>query len=342
MKIGILTTGNNSLLVETIKKRGHTPITLNPKYCYAYLSETSRGIDRLYYGGGSSDQPTRILPGHLDAIIPRVGCNLDYTAALLRFMVENLGIYSPCNAWGLIFAGNKSWCLQRLSSAGIPIPKTIITESPRHVKWAVDKLGSLPIILKTNAGSQGKTVAILDSKRSANSVMEFALNSSLKILLEEFIPGGASDYRVWVVGGEVVAAMKRTSTDPEDFRANISRSGRGELVTLSKSDQDLCIRAAGALGLGIAGVDLMKNEKTGKSFIIEINGNPGTKIIQITGVNVWESVVSMLEKNYKTADRTSLTSALVEPVLFNESKLLESWTEMKIENATLKRRVNAS
>ena len=130
-------------------------------------------------------------------------------------------------------------------------------------------------------------------------MFEFCFNSGLKVILEEFIDAGGIDYRVWVCGNKVSAIMKRTSQDKTDFRANISRGGKGEKAELSKEDQELCIRAAHAIGLQVAGVDLMKDVKTGTSYIIEVNGNPGTRIIELTGVNPFEDIVQLCEDNYK-------------------------------------------
>lgn len=335
MNIGILTVGNNKLLTDTIKERGHNPIIINPKYCYQYISENDRGVDRLYYGR-DGEKPERITPQSLDAIIPRIGQGIDYAAALLRFINENLGVYCPVNPWGLIYAANKSWTLQRLSNAGIRIPRTILAESPAHVKWLIDKVGSLPVIIKTNTGSQGKTVAIVDTKRSANSMLEFCLNSNLKVLVEEFVESESSDYRVWVVGNEIAVAMKRSAVDKEDFKANISRGGKGEKAVLSKDDENLCIRAAHCLGLNIAGVDLLKSKKTGKSYIIEINGNPGTKVINLTGVNVWQSVIKYIEDNHKTGVTSPLNASLSESILFNQGELLTHYTALQAENRTLR------
>jgi ribosomal protein S6--L-glutamate ligase len=331
MKIGILTTTPNTLLTDTIAEMGHSAMIINPKYCYQYISENDKGIDRLYYGH-DGEEPKRITGSTIDAIIPRIGSNVDYSAALLRFINENLGIYCPVNPWGIIYAANKSWTLQRLSNAGIKIPRTIIAESPVHVKWLIDKVGSIPVIIKTNSGSQGKTVAIVDTKRSANSMLEFCLNTNLKVLVEEYIESEASDYRVWVVGDEIAVAMKRSAVNPDDFKANISRGGKGEKVTLSKEDEKLCIKAAHCLGLNIAGVDLLKSKKTGASYIIEVNGNPGTKVIDLTGVNVWKSVVQYIERNYKTSNTGQITASLADGVLLNGAGLLANYIGLEAKN----------
>lgn len=336
MKIGILTTspGANEPLVKTIEKMGHEPRIINPRLCYQFISENVNGHDRLYYGN-EGDEPERITAKSLDAIIPRLGSGVDYGAALLRFINENLGVYCPVNSWGLIYAQNKSWTKQRLSNAGIPQTRTITTESPAHAKWLVDKLGSLPIIIKTNLGSKGKTVSIIDTKRSANSMLEFCLNSNMKILIEEFIEADSSDFRVWVVGESVAVAMKRTSANKDDFRANLSRGGTGELAELSDDDKNLCIKSAKLLGLGIAGVDLIKSKVTGKSYIIEVNANPGNLVIECTGVNPWENVIRYIEANYKKAIPGGLMAAMTESFLFNSGTLISEYTTLLAQNKAL-------
>ena len=102
--------------------------------------------------------------------------------------------------------------------------------------------------------------------------------------------------------------MKRSSVDKNDFRANISQGGKGEKVELSKEDQDLCIKAAHSIGLNVAGVDLMKNSETGQSYIIEINSNPGVKIIDITGHNPFEDILDFCEANYKKGTTGGVTA----------------------------------
>jgi len=340
MKLGILTCSpkENEGLSVAAKKKGHEVIFINPSKVLMYISEHEKGYDRFYYGD-EGDEPDRITAKSLDCVINRIGSNTEYAASVLRFMTENLGIYCPNNAWGVILAANKAWTLQRLSSCGIKVPRTIVAESPIHIKWIVDKIGSLPIVIKTNHGSKGKTVAIVDTKRSANSMFEFVYNSGLKVLIEEYIESEATDYRVWVVGDRVAVAMKRTSIDKNDFKANISRGAKGEKVELSQEDQDLCIKAAHSIGLRVAGVDLMKSKATGKSYIIEINSNPGIKIINITGHNVFEDVVKYCEENYKKNDIEPGFNAFFDGLILSEMELFKNWNAKNKEIETLKKQV---
>jgi len=298
-----------------------------------YISEHEKGYDRFYYGE-SGDAPERINAGSIDCVIPRIGSNTDYASSILRFLVENMGIYCPNNPWGHIFASNKAFTLQKLSSAKIKVPRTIVAESPTHVKWAVEKLG-IPIIIKTTHGSKGKTVAICDSKASANSLFSFCFHAGLKVIMEEFIEAGGTDYRVWVVGDRVAVTMKRTAREKGEFKANISQGGKGEKVELSKEDQEICIKAAHGIGLNVAGVDLMKDSKSGTSYIIEINSNPGVKIIDITGYNPFKDIVEYCEQNYKSKTSSSGTNAMVSDLLI-DGQFMGKVNEMFRQNEIFK------
>lgn len=321
MKIICLTHSpkENEKLKEAAIQRGHELRFVNPAKCMQYISEHERGLDRFYLVTDEKD-PERIFAKDVDCVIPRIGSGVEYGASILRFMVENLGAYCPNNPWGHVFAANKAYTLQKLSSVGIKVPRTIITEDPSHVAWIVDQI-KLPVIVKTWNGSKGKTVGICDSQRSANSLFSFAIHAGLKILLEQYIETGGTDFRVWVVGEKVSVAMKRTSADAKDFRANISQGGKGEKVELSKEDQELCIKAAHSIGLNVAGVDMMKDEN-GTSYIIEINSNPGVKIIDITGVNPFIDIIQFCEENYKK--RPSGVQASVKTEMLLDDDFLEN------------------
>lgn len=322
LNIGVLTTSEhaNKKLLETIEARGHTYVILDPRKLYLYISEHPRGYDRFYIES-DGDEPTRIHGNTIDALIPRFASNVNWGSSVLRFLTENIGIYCYNSAWSHIMAGDKSFTLQRLSSSGVKVPRTIVCESPAHVAWAVRKLGT-PIICKTTHGSQGKTVAIVDSVTSANSVFEFLFNAGMKCILEEFIDCGSSDYRVWTVGSKVAVSMKRTATDKKQWKANISLGGTGEKVQLSVEDEAICIQAATCLGLGVAGVDLVKNSKTGMSYVIEVNSCPGTAVINFTGHNVFEDVVSFVEDNcpkQRSSDNKSTSATMRENLLFDKA-----------------------
>ena len=336
MKILVLTNSpaENVKLEDAAKQRGHELRFVNPSMAMQYISQHERGLDRLYLANDDKE-PERIFSKDVDVVIPRIGDGIEYGSALLRFCVENLGAYSPVSGWGLHLASNKAWCLQKLSADGIHVPKTIVTCSPKNIAWIVEQL-KLPVIVKTWSGSCGRTVGICDSKQSANSLFSFAVHAGLKILLEEYIETGGVDYRVWVVGDKVAVAMKRTSNDKKDFRANISLGGKGEKVQLSEQDEALCIRAAHSCGLQVCAVDLMK-DANGVSYIIELNSNGGLKVVDITGVNPFIDVIKLCEDNYKKHKLTpSGTSALSKESMLLNDDFFTSAAQLMNQNKILK------
>ena len=275
-------------LTTAIEKKGHTWEHHKPNDLYLYVSENESGYDRLYNGSTDLETPIRLKAKDYDCVISRIGSNLNYGASILLHLTENLGIKCPQTAEGLLTAQNKIRTTQKLSSQGIRVPRTIMANKPTHVKFLMDKIGGLPAVAKTLTGSQGVGVMILESHNQTNTTLETLHKLEADVLIQQFIESGASDIRAIVVGNEVVVAMKRSGT--KDFRANISQGGSGVKVELSTAEKALCVRAAHAVGLNFAGVDIIK-DATGNTYCIEVNGNPGEKLIAITGVNYFEALV---------------------------------------------------
>jgi ribosomal protein S6--L-glutamate ligase len=295
MKILILATGRPSRhLVKAIENKGHTYETHDPRNLYLFVSESENGYDRLYNGSSDVENPIRIKSKDIDAVISRIGTDLLHGTSILRHLSENLGIYSTQRAEGLETASNKLKTTQKLSSAGIRVPATIYAKNPVHIDFLITKVGGLPAVGKLLQGSQGKGVFILETPIAANTALEslFKLNVGLK--LQKFIDAGSKDIRAIVVGDKVVVAMERTGK--KDFRANISQGGAGRKITLSLEDQEICVRASRAVGLKFSGVDILK-DSDGRTYVIEVNGNPGSQIIAITGYNYFIDLVEMVESN---------------------------------------------
>jgi ribosomal protein S6--L-glutamate ligase len=185
---------------------------------------------------------------------------------------------------------------QLLSSHGIRPPKTIMAYRPNHPDFLVQKVGGLPCVGKLLHGSQGVGVLKLESPDQTNDTLESFAKSNISLLLQAYIEGKASDIRAIVVGDKVVAAMKRTAV--KGFKANISKGGKGEKVTLSQADQDICVRAAKASQLEIAGVDIM-HDSQGNTYVIEQNSNFGNRLIDLVGHNFYVGIIKHMEANYK-------------------------------------------
>jgi ribosomal protein S6--L-glutamate ligase len=319
MKVLILSTAEPSRhLVAALK--GHEYERRNPDDLYLYVSESVNGYDRIYTGRPDLATPDRLKAREFDAVISRLGGNLNFGATILQHLNENLGIYSTQSASGLLLAQDKMKTVMRLSAAGIRVPLTMFAKNASHVEFIMNKLGGLPVIAKLLKGSQGLGVMICKDQEQTNTMLESFWGQSIDIMLQRFIDAEKKDVRAIVVGDKVVVAMQRTGV--KDFRANISQGGNGQKIALSADQERMCVQSAKALGLDFAGVDLM-TDKDGKSYIIEVNGNPGTKIIDITGHNYFVDLVGHVAG--KVRSKTSSTG----------SQTIQPSTETPEDEATL-------
>jgi ribosomal protein S6--L-glutamate ligase len=296
MKFLVLNTGRSTSkhLLSAITLNGHQYDIKDPRYLYSLISEAD-GYDRIYDGYPSHDVPIRMNAKDYDAIICRIGSDLYHSVAILRHLTDNMGIYTPHNPLGLIVASDKFWTLQSLSHARVKVPLSVFSNKPSHVSFFVDKLGGLPVVAKTLTGSQGKGVMIYDSVRSANTSLEGFNKEGIPIKLQRYIEASGKDIRAIVVGDKVVSAMERSSGNDKEFRANLSKGGTGDKVLLSEEEKAMCVKASQALGLEFSGVDLIRDVH-GKAYCSEVNGNPGTGIIDVTGHNHFMDLVMYIEQ----------------------------------------------
>lgn len=310
MKILILSAAHNSAATKSIikagEKRGHEMIVKNPSFLYLLISDNINGFDRVYDGYGQSEKPIRLKANEIDAIIPRIGNNLAYGCAVLEHLNNNLRIFSTQSSVGIKCAADKLISQQKMSQAKIRVPQTVLGDKANHPAWMISQIGGLPAIAKGFTGSQGKTVFPLNDEYQTNVFLKNFSTNNENLLLQNFIDSGATDIRAIVIDGHVVVAMERTAAKGE-LRANISQGGSGRKIILSDEDKNMCTDAAKACGLEVAGVDLMKN-KEGKSFIIEINGNYGYKVEEITKVDISTPLIEYCERNYKNRNKANRDS----------------------------------
>ena len=310
MTIIILSAAPKSTATKSIinagVKRGHNMIVLDPKYLYLVVSDAESGYDRVFDGYDQRNKPVRIKAKDIDAVISRIGKNLAYGTSVLHHFRYNLGIFTTQSPEGIKIASDKLLSLQKISSAKIKVPKTVIADNSVHIDWLVNQIGGLPAIAKTLRGSQGVGVIILESERQTNTTLETFYKQKTKLLLQQFIDSNATDIRAIVIDNKVVVAMKRTS-NTNDFRANISLGGSGEKIILSDADKEMCIKASNACGLTVSGVDLLK-DANGTSYIIEVNTNYGYHVESITGVDISTPLIKYCEENYKGGNKNNTTN----------------------------------
>lgn len=273
---------------------------------YLLISDAVAGYDRVYDGCEQLNNPVRIPAKDFDAVISRIGRNFSYGCAVLEHLNNNLKIFATQTATAIKTAADKLISAQKISAAKIRVPKTVLGDRACHAEWMVNQVGQLPAIAKSLTGSQGKGVYPFKDPQQTNIFLENFYSRKEKILLQKFINGNSKDIRAIVIDGEVVAAMERTAK-PGELRANISRGGTGQKISLTDADKDICIRAARACGLEVAGVDLMKSN-AGVTFVIEVNGNYGYHIEEITGIDISTPLIKYCEKSYRNGNQANLGS----------------------------------
>ena len=290
MKLAILSNGNANYstrrLAAEAEKRGHEVWVVKYKNCYLALNEKHPDV---YYKGEK-------LP-HFDAIIPRISNSMTrYGCAIVR-QLEMQGAWTASSSIAITRARDKLRSQQILTKAGVDTPKTLVSRNTTDIDDLLEQIG-LPVIIKLATGTHGNGVVLADTKKAAKSALQaFYLynEEGTNILLQEYIKESAgTDIRAFVVGSRVVASMKRQSLD-DDFRSNLHKGGEGVSVKLTPEEKRIVIKAAKAMGLHIAGVDLMRSNRG--PLILEVNASPGFGIEQVTGRNVAEKIIEYVEHN---------------------------------------------
>jgi ribosomal protein S6--L-glutamate ligase len=305
MNIAILSKGADNFstqrLVEEAKKRGHSVSIINYVLCSAKIEQ---GKPVVSYKGED-------LVG-FDAIIPRIAASYTrYGSAIVR-QFEMQGVFTANSSIAIVRSRDKLRTIQLLSRAGIGIPKTVFSRGvTEDVNDLIEELGGTPIIIKLARGTHGNGVVLAETKKAAKSVLQgFYLmdDDGTNVLLQEYIEESAGeDIRAFVVGSKVVASMKRKSLD-DDFRSNIHQGGKGSLIKLSDEERRTAIKAAKAMGLNIAGVDMMRSSRG--PLVLEVNSSGSLEGIEkVTGRNVGEKIIEFIELNAKTRRRKDRVGA---------------------------------
>ncbi|HET6805216.1 MAG TPA: 30S ribosomal protein S6--L-glutamate ligase [Frateuria sp.] len=288
MKIAILSRNtrlySTRRLVEAARERNHVVRVLDPLRCYV----------RIAPGGASVRYKGKALRD-FDAVIPRIGTTSTFYGTAVLRQLEMMGVYAPNSSDAVLRARDKLRALQILASHGLDMPVTVFGDNPDDTNDVLAMLGEPPHVIKLNEGSQGTGVVLAEKRSASQSVIEAFRGLYANFLVQEFIAEAkGSDLRCFVVGRKVIAAMQREAS-PGDFRANLHRGGSASKAILSAEEKRIAVRAAGALGLGIAGVDLLRSDRG--PLILEVNASPGLEGIETaTGVDVAGHIIRHLEE----------------------------------------------
>ncbi len=302
MKLAILSRNgklySTRRLVEAARERGHSVRVLDPLRCYLRIS--SDGFDMRYKG--------KPVSGYA-AVVPRIGASVTrYGCAVLR-QFELMGSYSPNSAAAIARARDKLRCHQVLAAEGIGLPVTVFGDNPDDTGDLLAMLGPAPHVIKLNEGTQGAGVMLTEKPSASRAAIETLRGLYANFLVQEFIAEAqGADLRCFVVGDRVVAAMRRQAPKG-DFRSNLHRGGSAKKVRPTRAEAETAVRAAQILGLGVAGVDLIRSERG--PLVLEVNSSPGLEGIEtVTGIDVAGAVVEhvaacgMEKQRQRNADLT--------------------------------------
>ncbi len=287
MKIAILSRNarlySTRRLTETARARGHVVRVLDPLRCYMRIAP---GAMQLRYKGKPLCE--------IDAVIPRTGVrSTSHGVAVLR-QLEMMGVYTPNSSEAVLCARDKLRSLQILAAQGLNMPVTVFGDNPDDTDDLLAMLGDPPHVIKLNEGNHGRGVVLAEKHAASKSVIEAFRGLYANFLVQNYVTwANGCDLRCFVVDGRVVAAMQRMAR-PGEFRANLHCGGSACVVVPSATEKRVAERAAKALGLGMAGVDLLR-ARSGP-LLLEVNASPGLEGIEkTTGVDISACIIQHLE-----------------------------------------------
>lgn len=297
MKIALLSRNSNLYstrrLKEAAEERGHDARVID--YLRCVMDITSHKPAVRYAG--------QELEGY-DAIIPRIGATHTFYGTAVVRQFEMMNVFPTNESQGISRSRDKLRSLQLLSRNGIGLPVTGFAHSTKDIDGLIDLVGGAPLIVKLIEGTQGVGVVLAETKKAAESVIAAFRQLDANILVQEFIKEAkGADIRAFVVGGRVVASMRRQGA-PGEFRSNLHQGGYAEKIKLTPEERSTAVRAAKTMGLNVCGVDLLRSNHG--PVVMEVNSSPGLEGIEdTTGIDVAGKVIEFIEKNARPGRTTT-------------------------------------
>ena len=292
LRIGLLASNpdlySNKRIMEAGEMRGHEMHFLNIKECYMKLDAKT---PEIHYRGG-------LILNQFDAVIPRIRPSITFYGCALTRQFEALNVYCLNSSTAITQSRDKLFSLQLLLQSGIDIPTTGFANSPLDTDDLIKMVGGSPLIVKLLEGTQGKGVVLAETKKAAESVINAFKSLNANILVQEFIKeANGKDLRLFVVDGKVVATIQREAMQGE-FRANIHLGGTASVIKPTSEEKKIAIRAAKAMDLKVAGVDIIRSAKG--PLLLEVNSSPGLEGIEgATNKDIAGEMILAIEKNFK-------------------------------------------
>ncbi|WP_150138264.1 30S ribosomal protein S6--L-glutamate ligase [Candidatus Enterovibrio escicola] len=288
MRIGILSRSRNLYstrrLMEECEYRGHEYKIIDVLRCYMNINST---------------QPSIHLKGEdlveFDAIIPRIGASVTFYGCAVLRQFEMMGVYTVNDSVAISRSRDKLRSLQLLSRKNIGMPVTGFASKPGDIKDLLSMVGGAPVVIKLLEGTQGIGVVLAETRKASESVIEAFMGLKAHIMVQEYIKeASGTDIRCFVIGDKVIAAMKRQAL-PGEFRSNLHLGGSASLIRITPTERKTAVAAAKAMGLHVAGVDLLRSERG--PLVMEVNSSPGLEGIETaTGKDVAGLIINHIEK----------------------------------------------
>ena len=295
MKIAILSRNpslySTSRLRAAAEARDHTVRVID--YLRCYMNITAHRPTMIFQGDELTD---------IDAVIPRIGASHTFYGTAVVRQFEMMGVFTANDSQAISRARDKLRALQLLARNGIGLPVTGFAHSTKDIDGLLETVGGPPVVIKLTEGTQGIGVVLAETKKAAESVIMAFRQLDANILVQEYIKEArGADIRAFVVGGRVVASVKRQGA-PGEFRSNLHRGGSAEKVKLTPEERAIASRAAKTMGLNVCGVDLVRS--THGPVVLEVNSSPGLEGVEsTTGVDVAGRIIEFLERNESTPGR---------------------------------------
>lgn len=295
MDIAILSRGPQLYSTQSLyragRARGHNMYVIDHTLCNLVIEA---GQPQIYYEG----RPIRTF----DAVIPRIGASVTEQGAAVISQFELMNVFTVVRSNALRLSRDKLRCLQELLKQNLDIPKTAALGLNMNLWPAINAIGGFPVVIKLLEGTHGIGVILCETIQQTESTVEAFQRLKERVILQEFIQEAeGADIRAFIVAGEVVAVMKRQAKEGE-FRSNLHRGASAATDQLTPIETNIVCRAAKAMGLSVAGVDLLRSNRG--PLIMEVNASPGLEGIEtVTGLNVAAKIMALIEQKVKERKR---------------------------------------
>ncbi|WP_108482980.1 30S ribosomal protein S6--L-glutamate ligase [Oceaniglobus ichthyenteri] len=291
MKIAMMAQNANlyshQRLKDVAEARGHEFDIIKTLGCYMNIASRR---PEIYYNGAK-------LPKY-DAVIPRIGASVTFYGLAVLRQFEMQGVFPLNESVAIGRSRDKLRSMQLMARDGIGLPVTTFAHDAKQTEEVLKLAGGAPTVIKLLEGTQGIGVVLADTDRSAKSVIEAFRGANVNIMVQEFIKeAGGTDIRALVIGGKVIATMKRTGAEGE-FRSNLHRGGSAETIKISPEERATAVRAAKSMGLNVCGVDMLRSNHG--PVVMEVNSSPGLEGVEkATGIDIAGKIIDFIEKNAK-------------------------------------------